>query len=42
MWPCAFIVVSVVEHEVRERRLWVHREGTNDFVESTLEIVEGT
>jgi proteasome lid subunit RPN8/RPN11 len=41
MWPCAFIVVSVVGGEVRERRLWIHREGTNEFVESTLEIVEG-
>lgn len=39
MWPCAFLVVSVVEGEVRDRKLWVHRPGTNEFVESTLEIV---
>jgi proteasome lid subunit RPN8/RPN11 len=40
MWPCAFIVVSVVDGEVRERRLWVHADGTNEFVESTLTVVE--
>lgn len=40
MWPCAFIVVSVQGGEVRERRLWIHREGTNEFAESTLEIID--
>lgn len=39
MWPCAFIVVSVVDGEVRDRRLWVHREGSDVFDESTLELV---
>lgn len=39
MWPCAFIVVSVVDGEVKERRLHVHRPGTNEFDESTLEIL---
>lgn len=36
MWPCAFLVVSVVHGEVKERRLWVHRPGTNEFDESAL------
>lgn len=40
MWPCAFLVVSVREGAVHERRLWVHAEGTNDFVESTLTIID--
>lgn len=39
MWPCAFIVVSVVDGRVSERRLWVHRPGTNEFDESTLEVI---
>jgi proteasome lid subunit RPN8/RPN11 len=38
MWPCAFLVVSVVSGEVRDRKLWVHRPGTNEFVESALEV----
>jgi proteasome lid subunit RPN8/RPN11 len=38
MWPCAFLVVSVMNGEVRERRLWVHRPGSNEFDESTLTI----
>ncbi len=41
MWPCAYIVVSVVDGEVAERRLWVHVPGTNEFEESTLTIREG-
>ena len=40
MWPCAFIVVSVQKGEVAEHRLHVHVPGTNDFVESPLEILE--
>lgn len=40
MWPCAFLVVSVVSGEVRERKLWIHAPGTNEFVESTLTVVE--
>lgn len=39
MWPCAFLVVSVVDGEVRDRKLWIHQEGTNTFIESTLEVV---
>ncbi|MEM7433524.1 MAG: Mov34/MPN/PAD-1 family protein [Myxococcota bacterium] len=38
MWPCAYIVVSVMHGEVAERRLWVHVPGTNEFEESTLTI----
>ncbi len=38
MWPCAFLVVSVVASEVRDRKLWVHAPGTNEFVESTLAV----
>jgi len=41
MWPCAYIVVSVVDGKVAERRLWVHVPGTNGFEESTLTIREG-
>lgn len=40
MWPCAFLVVSVVEGEVRDRKLWVHAEGTDGFVESTLRVID--
>lgn len=35
-WPCAFIVVSVVAGVVKDRKLWVHTPGTNDFHESAL------
>jgi proteasome lid subunit RPN8/RPN11 len=38
MWPCAFLVVSVVEGRVAERRLWVHRPGTNEFDESSITV----
>jgi proteasome lid subunit RPN8/RPN11 len=38
MWPCAFIVVSVQQGKVAERKLWVHVPGTNDFRESNLTI----
>ena len=38
MWPCAFIVVSVMEGRVAETKLWVHVPGTNDFRESTLNV----
>ncbi|MFW2386871.1 MAG: Mov34/MPN/PAD-1 family protein [Polyangiales bacterium] len=40
MWPCAYIVVSIMNGKVAERRLWVHQPGTNDFVESTLTVRE--
>jgi proteasome lid subunit RPN8/RPN11 len=38
MWPCAFIVVSVVRGEIQDRKLWVHVPGTNEFSESTLTV----
>lgn len=38
MWPCAFIVVSVVEGKIADHKLWVHKPGTNDFVASSLTI----
>ena len=39
MWPCAFIVVSVMDGKVADRKLWVHIPGTNDFRESTLTVI---
>ncbi len=41
MWPCAYIVVSIMDGKVAERRLWVHVPGTNGFEESTLTIRKG-
>ncbi|MEY4575468.1 MAG: hypothetical protein RL701_171 [Pseudomonadota bacterium] len=38
MWPCAFIVVSVLEGRVADTKLWVHTPGTDGFHESTLRI----
>jgi proteasome lid subunit RPN8/RPN11 len=38
MWPCAFIVVSVQDGAIAERKLWVHVPGSNDFRESTLTV----
>jgi [CysO sulfur-carrier protein]-S-L-cysteine hydrolase len=38
MWPCAFIVVSVMQGKLAETKLWVHTPGTNAFQESTLTI----
>jgi proteasome lid subunit RPN8/RPN11 len=38
MWPCAFVVVSVQAGQVADTKLWVHRPGTNEFRESTLDI----
>lgn len=38
MWPCAFIVVSVMDGAVADRKLWVHEPGTNDFREATLTV----
>jgi proteasome lid subunit RPN8/RPN11 len=40
MWPAAYIVVSVKNGEIADRRLWVHEPGTNGFRESTLRIRE--
>lgn len=36
MWPCAFLVVSVVAGAVVDRRLWVHVPGTDDFREGAV------
>lgn len=36
MWPCAFIVVSIVDGTLAETKLWIHQPGTNDFVASPL------
>lgn len=38
MWPCAFIVVSVVDGRVADRKLWVYEASTNRFEESTLTV----
>ena len=38
MWPCAFIVVSVLEGRVADTKLWVHAPGTNEFRESALHV----
>lgn len=38
MWPCAFLVVSVLEGDVVDRKLWVHVPGTNEFREGKLEL----
>ena len=40
LWPCAFIVVSVVGGEVRSQRLWTHALGTDVFVEASLSVIE--
>lgn len=38
MWPAAFIVVSVMNGEVADTKLWVHVPGTDRFRESTLRV----
>lgn len=38
MWPCAFIVVSVMQGKLSDTKLWVHINGTNEFRESTLTV----
>ena len=40
MWPCAFLVVSVVDGAIAEHALWVHVPGTDGFEAGALEIVE--
>ena len=40
MWPCAFIVVSVVDGEAKDRKLHVHVPGTDGFAESELRVLE--
>jgi hypothetical protein len=39
MWPCSFLVVSVVRRSIAGRKLWVHVPGTNMFEEATLTIL---
>ncbi len=38
MWPCAFIVVSVMDGKLADTKLWVHTPGSNDFEESSLTV----
>ncbi len=38
MWPCAFLVVSVINGKAIDHKLWVHQPGTNNFIESRLEV----
>jgi [CysO sulfur-carrier protein]-S-L-cysteine hydrolase len=38
MWPCAYVVVSVMHGEVKDTKLWVHVPDTNEFRESTLRV----
>lgn len=38
MWPAAFLVVSVIDGEVKGRRLWVHIPDTDDFREAPLTV----
>jgi [CysO sulfur-carrier protein]-S-L-cysteine hydrolase len=38
MWPCAFIVVSVMQGKVEDTKLWVHVPGTDAFRESSLTV----
>ncbi len=38
MWPCAFIVVSVLEGKLADTKLWVHVPDSNEFRESTLTV----
>ncbi|GAB4204374.1 MAG: hypothetical protein OHK0013_19250 [Sandaracinaceae bacterium] len=39
MWPCAFLVVSVVGGEPVSQRVWVHVPGTDTFREAELRVV---
>jgi len=41
-WPCAFIVVSVRNGAVDDRKLWVHDPATGGFREGTLRVADGT
>jgi proteasome lid subunit RPN8/RPN11 len=40
MWPCAFLVVSVIEGRVTDQKLWIHVPGTNEFEPGDLTIDE--
>jgi proteasome lid subunit RPN8/RPN11 len=39
-WPCAFLVVSVREGVVDDRKLWVHDPATGAFREGELRVAE--
>jgi len=39
MWPCAFIVVSVIQGKLSDTKLWVHVPGSNEFRESELTVL---
>ena len=41
MWPCAFLVVSVVGGQVRGHQLWVHVPGTDGFAEASIRTIDG-
>ncbi|MBK8169225.1 MAG: Mov34/MPN/PAD-1 family protein [Sandaracinaceae bacterium] len=34
MWPCSFLVISVVGGKVVDKKLWAHTPGTDDFHEA--------
>ncbi|MEM7607879.1 MAG: Mov34/MPN/PAD-1 family protein [Myxococcota bacterium] len=36
MWPFAFLVVSVEDGQVTDRKLWCHVPGTDDFEEKSI------
>lgn len=40
MWPCAFLVVSVVDKVVVGHALWAHVPGTDSFRETPLTVLE--
>ncbi|MDQ3034658.1 MAG: Mov34/MPN/PAD-1 family protein [Myxococcota bacterium] len=40
MWPCAFLVVSVLEGEPKTHQLWIHVPGTDGFREAAIRTVD--
>jgi len=38
MWPCAFVVVSVMQGKIADTKLWVHVPDSDEFRESTLTV----
>jgi proteasome lid subunit RPN8/RPN11 len=40
MWPCAFLVVSVMDGKVADHKLWIHVPGTNGFEAGAITIVD--
>ncbi|MCB9667310.1 MAG: Mov34/MPN/PAD-1 family protein [Myxococcales bacterium] len=39
MWPCAFLVMSVLGGNIVDRKLWVHVAGSNGFTESVMQVL---